>query len=284
MSVKELAETARTELGQAYKVVCELEAATRTITASGGSSNQEAPGPGGSKNRLPWAIGLLAAGAILYQLNYKEPARAPEPPRAVDPIQLVSPSLATDQFQTPVNQPQSPPSEIVPFIHNDDLKDKAVRFRSGWETINGGSRFVVWGYDAANQPVLKFELYLDNGTYRLWRLYEIRYSADQLQVGVQRFKERGSVAEFKDQRNVSDAGDVLEQTTIYYYLSSGKLDSVTVDTPMIKGFDGLTISRYGGANLEGTRKRGGAPIRLGPDIRWLNDVFDLWSVFGEPNL
>ncbi|CAN5440157.1 hypothetical protein BH10CYA1_BH10CYA1_62120 [soil metagenome] len=147
----------------------------------------------GKGGGLVWLMGIILAGGFLYQVSHREPERPPTPTTITPPTEVYTPPQ-----QTQPSGNEQPPPFVVPFIHGDDISGRATRWTSGWENVNGGQAMVVWGYSANNDPICKFELYQDGSTWREQRLYEVRYSADRLQVAVQRYQEQGSAATFKD--------------------------------------------------------------------------------------
>lgn len=276
-ATKAVAELVRIDIEEAYKTLSELAPAGGG-TVSGGTAQQPTKAPGGKGNGLAWIVGIVLVCGLVYQLNHKEPT----PPIRIDPPPKGG---DTDHDEPPVvQQPDQPPDFVAPFIHSDDVYGKAVRWTSQDQNVNGAQRKVVWAfYDyAMRQPLYKFELYDDMGRWREYRHYIIRYAADDSQVAVQRFQEKGAVAEMKDQSNVSDKGDVLVQTTTYFF-SGGKLDAVRVDTPFMQNKDGLKISRDGG-QLYVERVPSGGSLNISANTPWLNNLFDLWDVFGAPSL
>lgn len=274
-ATKELADSMRAEIESAYTVLTQTAS-----TISDGTGKQAVPGPGGKGIGFIWAIAVVVVCGFLFVINQKGPEPQPVPYPSPSPEPTPTPQPA------PVEpSPAEPPDFVVRFIHDDDVKGKAVRWRFGKQDVNGGERTVVWAFYDYNEklPLYKFELYEGSGGYRLSRLYICRYSSGHSQVAVQRFEEKGSASEMADQSNVSDKNDVLVQTTTYFYSSAGKLDSVRVDTPFTQNKDGLEIRRYG-SSVEAVRKPEGGIMQLGSNMRWMNNLFDLWSVFGEPTL
>lgn len=274
-SLKPLCELMRKEVDSARAIIIQ-DLATDSSTTSGGKTKEPEKVSQKKGGSVLWLVGIALAGVVLYQASHRDSAGPSSP--VIPPTDTYNPPQS-QQSQTSSGNDQPPPF-VVPFIHADDLSGRATRWTSGWENVNGGQRMVVWGYSANNDPVYKFELYQDGSTWREQRQYEIRYSPDRLQVDVQRFQEQGGAAVMKNQSNVSSAGDVLVQTTIYKFSPQGKLDTVQVDTPFATAKDGLRISRTGGQPYVERVPQGGS-VQVGA---WLNNLFDLWSVFGDPNI
>ncbi len=282
-AVSGLADKLRAEAESAYKILT-----TTQMNTSGGTgtksdtTDKNVVNPQKSKNSsLVWFIGLVLVGGLLYQSQKK--AEQHDVPMPV-PDQNIATPVPTPAPAPTQSGDSSAPLFAIPFVHNDDVRSRAVRWTSGYENVNGTQTMVVWAYANNNDPVYKIELYSDNGTWREQRQYVMRYSSNRLQVDVQRFQDQsGAAAIFKDQRNISNVGDVLVQTTIYMFSSDNKLYSVQVDTPFATAKDGLRITRYG-SSISAERVPSGGPVNIASNPQWLNNLFDLWSVFGAPNL
>jgi hypothetical protein len=277
-SLTPLIEPLREELEAAYKLLTEDHAtgAVSPSTVSGTTQKHPQEAPGRTGRGVIWAIVILLFCGVWYQMNQKAPVKPPDiftpDPQSSNPT--------PQETQPPA--PDQPPGFIAPFIHDDDVKGLPTRWTSGWEDVDGAQRMTVWAYAANNDPVYKFEMYSDNGKWREWRHYVIRYSTDRRQISVQRYQERGAVPEFKDKRNVSDKGDVHVQTTTYLFSAPGVLDSVKVETPFIADKGGLKIHREDGSvfaeqlpTLNNISLENSAA---------LSRSYDLWSTFGEPNI
>lgn len=289
-ALKPLIEPLQRDIDAAYKLLLQSTAAgaggNHKGTISGVKQQQAVEAPGRKNDSIIWMVAFLLFGVIFFQMLYKEPSKQPARIDILDPNPAPGPGPSPiSVIQPPA--PDKPPDFITPFIHADDeasgSKISTVRWTSGWENLDGAQRMVVWAYAANADPVYKFEMYQDGSKWREWRHYIIRYSADRLHVAVQRFQEAGAVPVFKDQRNVSSSGDVLVQTTTYNFLPSTKLDSVRVDTPFIQNKDGLKFNRDG-ESIDIERLPSGGSINLQADSRQLNNQYDLWSVFGAPNI
>lgn len=287
-ALKPLIEPLQRDIDAAYKLLLQSTAAgagtSKASTISGIKQQPTVEAPGRKNDSIIWMVAFLLFGVIFFQMLYKEPMKPPAHQDIFDPNPAPAPAPVSD-IQPPA--PDKPPEFITPFIHTDDeangSKISAVRWTSGWESLDGAQRMVVWAYAANADPVYKFEMYQDGSKWREWRHYIIRYSADRLHVAVQRFQEAGAVPVFKDQRNVSSSGDVLVQTTTYNFLPSTKLDSVRVDTPFIQNKDGLKFNRDS-ESTDVERLPSGGSINLQTDSRQLDNQYDLWNVFGAPNI
>jgi hypothetical protein len=260
----------RAEIEAAYKILIATaapKAATGTTTGSGTHAQGKATEPGKGTGAW-WAIGAVLVCALLY---YHPWETAPQS----------SQSNWQPQATNAVAQTPEPPDFSQGFIHQD-ARAKATGWTSTQERISNGNFTVVRGMDSKGRLVDELMLYQDMGHWRAFRQYVVNYSDDGLQVAVQRFQEKGTGAiEYADQRNVGPAGDVLVETTFYVYQPDGKLDKAVVDTPFIKGKDGVQIHRESG-QVYATREPGGGLVQLGPPGReWLNDTFDLWDMFGQ---
>lgn len=244
-------------------------------TVSGGTTSKPVKSPGGKGGGWIWlAVLVLAGGIILDQQKKKDtpPKTIVNPPPG--PGGQQSPGPTGEQPQ----QPSGPPTWAEKFIHKELKDDQSLIWSSGNESINAGNYLVVTAKNSQGRLVNRILMYQDGADWREFQQYIVRYGSDQ--IAVQRFKERGGGApEMKDQSNVSDVGDVLVQTTFYMY-SSGALDRVVVDTPFVKASRSLVFHRDGGSIS--VEEVPGGPIRIAPESAGLNNVYDLFSVFGEP--
>jgi len=265
-SIRGLVAAMRAEFDAAYKMVEESASADSKGTASSISASQSGKISRSTRIFLAWMAGIVIVCGFLYSLQHLSPL-SPAPDAALTPQQT---------------EPAQPPDFALPFIH-DDLKFRAVRWTSGWESEDAARVMVVWAYTANNDPLFRIELYSSGGHWREQRQYVIRYAADRLQVDVQRFQEQVNVPVLQDRSNVSTVGDVLVQTTTYKYAPSTKLESVEVHTPFNQAADGMRLHRDKG-QLFVERITDGSVVNITSGMKWLNDRFDLWTTFGEPNI
>jgi hypothetical protein len=286
--LKKIAADMRAKIEQAHTVLT----STTTGTSSGSTtSGGTAPGPQGAgsgkgKND-PWAwvfgILLVVAGLFWYdevKTEHDKNERNQREKQQEKPIE-------TKPIETkPV--PSAPPDYVIPYLHNG-VKERVVKWTTEDLTTPGSTRIGVLGYDNQDRLVnyLQFYSQESSSSWSFYDQYVVKVSDDGLQVGVQHFQptwQSGSIV-FKDQRNVSEVGDVLVQSTVYYYHLKGNrylLDSVVVSTPFTENKDGLQIKRSSDDQiLEVLRQPNGNVINMEANRSSLPHMFDLWRFFGQ---
>ncbi len=250
-------------------------------TASGGTEacpgTQTSEKDGGKKQSkiLAWIlVGVAMVFVIGWIGDFLKQKKEPTTPQTVQPQQIEQAA------------PSYPPDYVKAYLHNG-ISDQVAKWTTEDISTPGSTRAAISGLDSHNRLVNYLVFYSDDGGWHFYEQYIARYSGDGLQVGVEHFQpawQSGSIV-FADRRNVSEVGDVLVHSTVYYYHLSGSkliLDSVVVSTPFSKNTDGLQYKRDANNNLVSiTRQPNGSPIRLDANVDNLPHIFDLWLFFGQ---